>query len=232
MYSKELYSSIYSNVYKLLYDLHKLANNFFNSTIQIMIGNQFTPIKKYELSICILDIYLNIMKGILRYNNIIIRYDFKYHYSSDLLIKIEKMVYYNNNISRYFYNQINIIKSFNFENGIQNNLQELKINIKDEYNDILNKIKYFKISQYKIFDHKTFTRIGYFMDIKYDDIFEKLLDRYIKRLKYIELEIIKIYYSEYINIDHLSYDTIQNIESYISKCNKEDIMFNFVKFEN
>ena len=226
------YDMAYYSVYNLLEATDKMANDFYDKNIErIMINNQFNTSNKYEFATDIMNIYTSILKYVLKYHDIILRYRYMHDSNSDFLKKTEKMLSYQNSISGYFYNQILVIKSVNIRYNSQALENKSYPDSKDEeriqiFKYVLKTLDNFKTSQLELFNKEKVKYLEKFGDIEYENIFNKLLDRYIIRLRYIKWEKIRIKFGNYIDINYYIQNSIKNIDNYISECAEKDINYN------
>ena len=229
--STEFYNLLLYNIENLLSHINITGWNFFYDNIEkIMSTNQLIdPIIMYKNIIYILTIYRYNTRNLLIYSNCVSEYHYRHKYDNDILSKIKKMVFLQNNISSYFINLMFAISEFHIKNDID--FQTYGFNPYPNLRDIdqlqifekfLKNLHDFKIIQFKIFNTKKLISLEKFNTNKYNNIFEKLLNRYIERLIIAEFEIIKIKYANRMGLDYSLDDAREYFNNLIANCNKED----------
>ena len=214
----------------------KLGYDFYNNNLRkVMNDDRFDGNKKYIIAKDILNIYVNIIKDILRYKDrILILHQSILMYDDYSKVMID-MIDLNKSLINYINNKKSYLKSFNINRYVFKKISKIS-HIKkypdaddqkqvEMFGDLLEDLYEFRSSQLDLFDsdkyylyHKSLKN----SDIIYHDVFENIIDRYIKRLYYIELEIIKIKYANRININNSLYYAKNDIYEYILKCQKND----------
>ena len=230
----ECYTFLYYSINNILYAIIILGYRFTNHNItKIMIDNRVTPYMKHQITLMILNIHNDIIKDYIIYNDIVSRYHYRNKNNTNLLMKIKKIINFQNIILKCFYDILDTVKSFNIKHHPTDKCyDEPEINLypdsKDEeqlgiFKDVLKNLDNFKIYQFELFNKKRSSAIEKYDDFEYENIFSQLLDRFLKRIDYIETLIIEIKYHNRINIKCSLYEAMENINNYISDCNKEDI---------
>ena len=227
---EKIYNTIICNNNELLITANEMNINFYNNNIHNLINNNyFNPDTKFNIIIDILNIYIDIKKNIIIYNDYIKRY----HYQSiqetfNFSKGIDDINKLKNNIVKYINNIKITIKTFNIRKYINKKQSQLVFKYnndsKESYKSLVTDLYKFRDSQFKLFENKTI----YFYkksDINYKYIFERLLNIYIQRVRYVEFEILKIKYGYYINIKRSLSQTKETIHTYISDCIKNDNIF-------
>ena len=232
------YDMIYDSINSLINIAKKLDFNFYSKSMHyVMTNNQFSPETKYRLGIDIVDIHIYTIKIISKFNYYLKRYCHKYESEHDFLTKKKNMLYFYNNIKGYVGKITHNINTFLRDKCNKTSLEisEVKIHINSRqveqykiFKDLWKHIKNFEKSQVELFNNnKKIRSLEKFKYIDYDNIFEKIANRYIERKRYIELEILKMKYANNINIEYSLSEATENINIYISKCKKDDDIFNY-----
>ena len=228
---REYYYTVCNRVNLLIKTINRVDYIFYYANIKYLItNNQINLNIKYQILINIIDIHHDIIKGMLKHDNTVSRYKYRYRYDTDFLKKIKKMMKFQDTIFNYLYKKIETVLQFNIKNYAQFfQVSEIKSNNNEQSSsmseNLLKDLNDFKISQFNFFVNKKKDGLDIFDDFEYEDIFEKLLDRYLKRLKYVELEIIKIIYGNHIGIYYPLSEAIKNFNNYISECKREDNIY-------
>ena len=234
--SKILFNTIDNYlVNKLMDDINSLNRWFYSQyIIDIIVDSRMDGDVKYILLNDILDIYIIMLESEFRYMDCIDQY--RYYNISDfsnrsmmnminLGITLNKHIDYTYDIIE----SIDITDYLNQEYSDSFRIEEYP-NLKDterieKFKNIILLLNKFKNFIYDMFiDEKLYLYKKSLenSNIIYHNIFEKLLKRYLKQLRYIKLEKIKIKYGDHINIDCSISQIIKRVNNHISEYMREN----------
>ena len=204
---------------------------YVNSMRQIMIDNYIDPDTKYRVGIDIINTYFYLKKQLMRYKDTLKHYRNEYATSNNNLDdNIKKMIKFQYSIGKHLNDAIEFIsmfdiKSYRDKNNKNNKMIEF---IDDEYietfQELLENLENFKISQLDLYNADKFYLSRIYVDkhLDYENTFEKILERYIERVRWAEKEIMKIKYAKHTCIEYSLSDATENINNCIEEYNKID----------
>ena len=241
---RKLYNLSNSIANSLLDIAAKMEKTYYTNNIkQIMDDNRIDPNIKYDIGSDIVDRYLYFKKKLFRYENSVKYCHDKYLKSGiDFNDKTKKMIDLQYSIINHLDEIDDYIKMFNNEKYRNNNIENNKIvELEDEeylqmFEELLEDLENFRNHQLDLYLSENFyiSKIYFNKYDDYENIFEMILDRYIERIRWIEMEIIKIKYSKYIGIEYSPSVAKKNIYDTILKYHKidQDGINNSIVFNN
>ena len=225
---EQSYYLMYNNVCNLINVINRMAYDFYFKNIEKLVNNdKYNSYTKYKLINHILDIRISMIKDIFIYDDSVTNYYHLYNFYYNFSEKLNKMIFFQNIIITYINEKISNLEMFNNNYIVNSPIIDTYSNVKDKeqiqiYENLLKNLEDFKNSQFELFYIKKMENIG---NINHDNNFILLLNRYLERLRYAEIEIIVIKYGNYIGIDYPLYEATKNVNNYISECNKYDNIY-------
>ena len=244
MSNRESFDMLNSIVNKLLITYNRLEISQYIKIIkQVMIDNYIDPDTKYRVGIDIINTYFDLKKQLMRYTNSVKHYHNKSIIEGiNIKNRIERIIGYQYSIVNHLNEITEWIHMFDIESyrykDNKNNKMIGFINIEDikTFQDLLENLENFKIIQFNLYNADNFylSRIYVKKHINYENTFENILDRYIERMKWVEKELMKIKYSNYIGIEYSLSDATEKINNCIEEYNKidQDGMEDGIIFDN
>ena len=221
------YNIIYRNTCNLIHVINRISYDFYSKNVNKIINySQYNSETKQDIINSMLDIRISMIKSMLEHENIISEYHRLYISDCDFSKKIVKIISFQNTISKYIHEILSSIDTFNTGYTIESDvpIANKYPNSKDKkrikkFKKLLEDISDFETYQYQLFFEKKKININ---NIDSKSNFVKLLNRYLDRFRYAELEIIKIRYANHIDIEYSLSEATENMNNYISKCKKDD----------
>ena len=227
------FNIIYNNNIELINISTKIAYNFCINNIQKVINDdRFNGNKKYHIICDILSIYMDIYKDILRYNDRILISQYKFKSDSTCSDLLQDSLDISKSLLKYIEYKRLDLKSFIIDGYISDEIStdiiEYHTKEKNDKEKKLSKYLFKYLDDFKNYECQLFNIDKFHFYSKslkdptfiYDKAFEDVLERYVERVKYAELEKIKIKYGNNININHSLRYIENDIYNYVAECRK------------
>ena len=211
----------------------KLEISFYHNNInRLMIDQRFDSCMKYTIGLEIIDTYFDLKKSLMRHKDSIIVYRYKSESpGTDFTENIKKMIHYQYSIGKYLDELAECIKEFDIAGYLddKNTKNNKYIDLRDEqrleiFEEVLTRLENFENFQLNFFNSEKFDllRTHFYKGLSYQDIFEKMLTRYIERVKWARIETLKIKYAKHIGIEYSLSEATENINNIIREYNRID----------
>ena len=203
----------------------KLNESYVKNMKHVMTNHDFNSDIKYRIGIDIINTYFDLKKDLMIYKDSIIVYRPN--------IKIEEILNFKDYISKSFnevFKSINVSNIEEYELFDHNNDELYEtVELKNEerlemFQELLEDLENFKNYQLELFDFDKFYLLRAYINkgLNYEATFKKILERYIERAKWIEKELMRIKYENYIGIEYSLSEATEKIYNTISEYNEID----------
>ena len=243
MYMIDYKNILFKNIkYKDM--INNIGHDFYHDNLRkVMNDSRFKPNKRYEIAIDILDTYMSIREDIIRFEDRMLRSNNIFTFDHTEVIK--DMMNMNNDLTKYIVDKKSYLESFDIDKYITEDICE--VNDIEEYpdtddeeqlkvfKDLLEYIDKFKNYQFELIDSDKYYLHQKYIDepdIIYNDVLENLIDKHMKRIYYVEVEMMKIKYANRIGIRYPLVYVKEYICNYIYKCKKDDNISSISKKNN